>query len=93
MAATGGIHVAVMDDGLPTSGGLEALRRIRRLGLAVPCLLVCDHADQRLLSQALDLGAYSVVQANAGGASLAPLVLKAVRRTYRLSWDAGHRPN
>jgi DNA-binding NarL/FixJ family response regulator len=88
LAATRGMHVAVVDDGLPAAGGLDLLRRIRRLGLVLPCLLVCDQADQRLLRDALALNVFSVLQAEAAAQQLAPMVLKVVRQVYQIDWHA-----
>src|SRR5512140_3210210 len=93
LAASGNMHVAVVDDDLPGTGGLEVLRRIRRLGLVLPCLLVCDEPDARLLSDALALDVFSVVQGTGEEGLLAPLVLKAVRRTYRLNWRVAETMN
>lgn len=89
LAASGGMHVAVVDDDLPDTGGLDLLRRIRRLGLALPCLLVSGQPDQRLLRDALALDVFSVVQAGANSELLAPMVLKVVRRVYRADWHLG----
>ena len=81
LAASGGMHAAVVDDGLPGAGGLDLLRRFHRLKLRLPCLLVCDRLDQRLLRDALELNVFSVVvQAHAETDVLTPWVLKLVRR-------------
>ena len=86
LAVSGLMHVAVVDDALPRTGGLALLRRMRHLGLEMPCLLVCDNADERLLQEALALGVYSVAPAGAGARELTPLVMQAVNRRYRLNW-------
>lgn len=93
LVASGEMHVAVLDDELPGTGGLEVLRRIRRMGLVLPCLLVCEEPDARFLSEALALDVFSVVQASGEENLLAPLVLKAVRRTYRLDWQVPETMN
>jgi DNA-binding NarL/FixJ family response regulator len=93
LVATRDMHLAVVDDGLPVAGGLDLLRRIRRLGLALPCLLVCDQPDQRLLRDALALNVFSVLQVEATTQSLAPLVLKVVRQVYQIDWSAGDAMN
>lgn len=89
LAASGGMHVAVVDDALPSNGGLAFLRRIRVLGLALPCVLVCGRADPRLLSDALALDAFSVVQAETNADLVAPTVLKIARQQYQIDCRAG----
>jgi len=86
LAARRGMHLAVVDDELPDAGGRGALRGIRRLGLALPCLLVCHGADQRLLRDAIQLDVFSVVEAESERDLLTPTVLKAVRQVYHLDW-------
>jgi len=82
----GDMHIAVVDEQLPDARGIEALRRFRRLGAGLPCVLVCRQCDARLLREALAWGAYSVVDFDRQAELLAPLVLKAVQRVYRLDW-------
>ena len=86
MAATGRMHVAVVDDSLSGSGCLDFVRRVRQMGIALPSLLVCDRADSRFLRDALSLDVFSVVQPSYAPDLLASMVLKAVRRIYRLDW-------
>ncbi len=86
MAADGSIHVAVLDNSLPRTGGLDALRRMRRSGLQVPALLVCDEADRRLMVDAIQLDVYSVVTAADGRDFLTPMVVRLARRVYRVEW-------
>lgn len=87
------MHLAVVDDCLPGAGGLELVRRVRRMGITLPSLLVCDQADPRLLLDALSLDVFSVVQLGDAPDLLAPMVLKAVRRVYRLDWRLGGTSN
>lgn len=93
LAASGRMHLAVVDDCLPGAGGLELVRRVRRMGITLPSLLVCDQADPRLLLDALSLDVFSVVQLGDAPDLLAPMVLKAVRRVYRLDWRLGGTSN
>lgn len=86
MAAGRGMHVAVVDDGLPPRGGLDTLRRMRRMGLVLPCLLVCDDPGPRLLRDAIELDVFSVVYAEAESELLTPMVLRIVRRVYDVEW-------
>lgn len=86
LAATRSMHLAVVDDDLPDSGGRGVVRRIRRLGLELPCLLVCKNPDQRILQDAIRLDVFSVVEAEAPGDKLPPVIFKLVRRVYDLDW-------
>lgn len=93
LAASGGMHVAVVDDALPRAGGLDLLRRIRGLGLGLPCLLVCEDPDPRVLRDALSLDVFSVVQAGPVGEGLVPMVVKLVRNVYRVDWNVSEGMN
>jgi DNA-binding NarL/FixJ family response regulator len=84
LAANGDIQVAVLDAKLPLFGGLDALRRIRRLGIDFKCLLVCEDPDQRLLQDALALDVFSVLRADAHHDTITPMVHKAIRQTYQV---------
>ena len=87
LAATRGMHVAVVDDDLPDAGGRDTVRGIRLLGLELPCLLVCKGADQRVLLEAIQLGVFSVIEADADCDAVTPILLKLVRQRYHLDWS------
>lgn len=80
------VHLAVVDDLMPSIGGLALLRRIRRLGLAMPALLVSPRPDPRILREALELDVFSVVDEGTAQASLVPQVLKVFQRFYHVDW-------
>lgn len=86
MAASGRIHAGVVDSGLPLAGGLDATRRIRRLGIDLPLVLVCDDADERVLQDALALNVFSVVQTVSNGALLTSVLCKAIRQLHGVNW-------
>jgi DNA-binding NarL/FixJ family response regulator len=88
LAVSGRLHVGVVDGDHPGFGGLELLRRIRRVGLELPCLLVCNNASQRVLQAALDLQVYSVLEADveAGPSRIADMVIRVGRQFYKLEW-------
>jgi len=89
----GAIHVAVLDEELPPAGGLSLVRRFRRIGLGFPCLLVCREADDRTLCDALEVGVFSVLSAEAQPTLLRPMVLKAFRRVHPWDWAEGDLRN
>jgi DNA-binding NarL/FixJ family response regulator len=80
------IHVLVLDDRLPTGGGLPALRRMRDIGLDVPCLLVSPQPDARLLRDALDLGVFTVLEETRHADDVPPTLVKLLRRAYNVDW-------
>lgn len=87
LAATRGMHVAVVDDELPEAGGRDTVRGIRLLGLELPCLLVCKGADQRMLQDAIQLDVYSVIEADGDRDAVTPILLKLVRQRFDLDWS------
>jgi CheY-like chemotaxis protein len=93
LAAGGRLHVAVVDAELPVTGGLDVLRRIRRLGIDLPSLLVCNRPDSRLLQAALDLGVYSVLEAERSSIILTPMLCKVVKQVYGVDWPPEDRSN
>lgn len=86
LAATRRMHLAVVDDELPEEGGRGVVQSIRRLGLELPCLLVCRDADPRVLRDAMELGVFSVLDAGSPTKVLTPTILNVVRRIYRVDW-------
>jgi DNA-binding NarL/FixJ family response regulator len=82
LAASGRMHLAIVDDALPTAGGLDTLRRFRSLGLGLPCLLVSQSPTDRLLSEAIRLDAFSVISAMSAPETMARLVATMLQRAY-----------
>jgi CheY-like chemotaxis protein len=82
-----------VDAELPVTGGLDVLRRIRRLGIDLPSLLVCNRPDSRLLQAALDLGVYSVLEAERSSIILTPMLCKVVKQVYGVDWPPEDRSN
>jgi len=93
MATGGNVHLGVVDDGLPAGGGLDFVRRIRRIGLDLPCLLVCDQPSQRELQDAPGLQVYSVLRAGSCRRSIADIVVQIGRQVYHLEWPAQESVN
>lgn len=93
LAAGGRVHVAVVDADLPFTGGLDVLRRIRRLGIDFPSLLVCTRPDSRTLQTALSLGVYSVLESESSPITLAPMLCRVVRQVYGADWPWEDRAN
>jgi DNA-binding NtrC family response regulator len=87
------VHLAVVDDRMPSIGGLALLRRIRRLGLTMPALLVSHQPDSRLLREALELNVFSVVDEGVAPSALITQVLKVFHRLYHVDWPNGGTEN
>jgi DNA-binding NarL/FixJ family response regulator len=77
LAAVGPLapDVVVADVEMPVLGGLEALRRLRALGVGVPFVVLTMHADAHLATEALRAGASGYVLKASAGEEL----LRAVR--------------
>lgn len=73
------MHLGVVDVEMPM-GGLELVRRVRRMGLVFPCLLVAEDPDPRLLQDALALDVFGVVQEQACEETLFPAVMRLLRK-------------
>lgn len=58
--------LALLDVALPGMSGLSLVRIIRSIEPSVNCVLVSDRPTRRLMQQALDLGAFSVLPAPVG---------------------------
>ena len=82
IATSNPVHLFIVDDQLPPSGGLDAIRRIRRMGLTVPCLYVCDDPAPRLLSDAIKLDVFSVIDGEPHHNEIPTMISRIARRVY-----------
>ena len=82
VATSNPVDLVIVDDLLPPSGGLEAVRRIRRIGLTTPCLYVCDDPAPRLLSDAIKLDVFSVVEGARHRDRIIRMISRMARRVY-----------
>ena len=55
------IHMAILDAATPGQSAMHSLKVIRKHDKLLPCLLLAQKTDNRLLSQALDLKVFSVL--------------------------------
>lgn len=53
LRAQSALDVAVLDVGMPTMSGLEALRRLKRRDHALPVLILTMHASELYMFQAI----------------------------------------
>lgn len=82
IATSNPVDLFIVDDRLPPSGGLDAIRRIRRIGLTTPCLYVCDDPAPRLLSDAIKLDVFSVVEGEKHHDQIVRMISRVARRVY-----------
>ena len=55
------VHLLLLDMYMPRLTGLETIRLVRQYNAALPCILVTGDADERLIRQACQARAYSVI--------------------------------
>ncbi len=70
------IDLLFLDMNMPDITGLDVLRRIRGFDISIPCVLVSGACTDALASQALDEGAYTMLDK--------PLSVEIVRSTVRV---------
>lgn len=80
------IHLALLDMYMPTLTGLETLGLMRQINALLPCILVTADADERLLRQAHQAQAYSVIPKPVSKNVVLYTVVRALVRFY------GERP-
>lgn len=84
LAARDEMHVVVMDDALPMAGGIDTLRRLRRMGIALPCLYVCEQSQPRLLTDAIKLDVFSVIETDQRHQLLPEMIARIAQRVYQM---------
>lgn len=55
------VHTAILDMDSETAGGLAVIKMIRSGFPLLPCILIADSAEQKLLQAALELNIFSVI--------------------------------
>ena len=78
------IHAAVVEENLPTLGGLQTVEQLRKVRQTMPCILVAWHPGKYLLQRALSLEIFSVVDREVPTEILAGQVLRALRRFHAI---------
>jgi DNA-binding NtrC family response regulator len=80
------IHLALLDMHMPTLTGLETLGLMRQINAMLPCILVTADLDARLIHQAYQARAYSVIPKPISKNVVLYTVVRALVRSY------GNRP-
>jgi CheY-like chemotaxis protein len=76
------VHLLLLDVHLPRLTGLETLQLVRQLNARLPCILVTGEADERLLRQAQQAHAYSVIPKPVSKNVVLYTVVRALVRFY-----------
>ena len=76
------IHLALLDMHLPHMTGLEALRLMHQFNAILPCILITADADARLMRQAIQAHAYSVIHKPVSKGVVLYTVARALLRAY-----------
>jgi CheY-like chemotaxis protein len=84
----GGISLVILDAETPQLDGLSALRIIRSIDRALPCLLVAENPSGYVIRQALALQAYSVVAEPVDEGLLMDVVTRIFRTVYDQDFPA-----
>jgi two-component system chemotaxis response regulator CheY len=76
------VHLALLDMHMPTLTGLETLGLMRQINALLPCILVTADPDERLLRQAYQARAYSVIPKPVSKNVVLYTVVRALVRSY-----------
>lgn len=88
------VHVALMDMHMPRLTGLETIRLVKQIRALLPCILMSAKADERLVQQAQQAQAFTVLPKPLSGRTIVQTVSFALRRNYGwrcLPAAPGHR--
>jgi len=62
------------------------------MGLTVPCLYVCEQSQPRLLTDAMKLDVFSVIETDQGQDLLPEMIARIAQRVYQMELpDVGNR--
>ncbi|HXG12435.1 MAG TPA: response regulator [Gemmataceae bacterium] len=76
------VHLALLDMHMPTLTGLETLGLMRQINACLPCILVTADPDERLIRQAYQARAYSVIPKPVSKNVVLYTVVRALVRSY-----------
>jgi CheY-like chemotaxis protein len=76
------VHLALLDMHMPRLTGLEAIRRVKQMHAALPCILLSAGLDDALAEQAREAEAFSVHRKPISFLELTDIVSLAMRQTY-----------
>jgi CheY-like chemotaxis protein len=76
------VHLLLLDMHLPRLTGLETLQLVRQFNALLPCILVTGAVDERLIRQACQARAYSVIPKPVSKHVVLYTVVRALGRCY-----------
>jgi CheY-like chemotaxis protein len=76
------VHLLLLDMHLPRLTGLETLQLVRQFNAVLPCILVTGDVDERLIRQACQARAYSVIPKPVSKNVVLYTVVRALGRSY-----------
>ena len=76
------VHLALLDMHMPRLTGLETLELVRQINAMLPCILVTADASERLMRQAYQAHAYSVIPKPISKNVVIYTVVRALMRFY-----------
>ncbi len=79
------VHLALLDMHMPRLTGLETIRRVKQYFSPLPCILISAALDDRLIEQARQADAYSVLSKPVTFRDLTHVVNLAFREVYNWS--------
>jgi len=82
---TRSIHLVILDMHMPRLTGLETLRRLKRFYQLLPCILMSAELDQRVIAEAQQLNAFSVLAKPLSLKKITNAVHSALKSAY--DWD------
>jgi CheY-like chemotaxis protein len=85
------VHLALLDMHMPRLTGLETLELVRQVNAVLPCILVTADANEKLMRQAFQARAYSVIPKPVSKNVVLYTVVRALVRVYG-SLLREHRP-
>lgn len=87
----GPVHVAVFDMHMPRLTGLEAMLRLRAMGLDLPCILISAKLDERLRQAADEAKPFSLLSKPISRKALMGSIQRALEIRYRWTPRASQR--
>jgi CheY-like chemotaxis protein len=81
------VHLLLLDLHLPRLTGLETIQLVRQINAVLPWILVTGDADERVIRQACQARAYSVIPKPVSKNVVLYTVVRALGRFYRTPRD------
>lgn len=85
----GSVHLAVFDMHMPRLTGLEAMLRLRAMGLNLPCILMSAKLDESLRKAAGEADAFSLLPKPVSRRELMGSIERALKLRYRWQPQSG----